>query len=428
MRRAAESRKWRSWIEVYEEIREKGDLEELLEELKESFVREEAAEDVKRVRAWIREFRSAVEAVERAMGLKGAIYPKEFGSFIRDPELHLRKKLFIYSHDLARGRLTPEEFYAKAHSAVKTSLLTNSRSLYQSWVYATLLLHLAERGFRLIYPDDLYLHFERSGRQRAGMIPPNAVLSDGFRAVSLFIEAPRPVGWEDTSDLSRVWKLYIALRPDMLAYGGRVLNIVTQDGESPIMRPDVVIECKELEDWYKRARELKGPIIRPLTAEEWRRRWIEGLWDGLADVLDIKRGEVERKFKERRGLRLRDPQIVLLYKKFYEPRRMILVSRAKVPGDVRELLEGEGVEVVDDVNFSREKLVAVADALEEAAGLEKVRADFVELTPRARIILQELLREAKAHGLDGSPPRLVELALELLASQLARGALASESH
>lgn len=421
-------RRRRTWVEVYDEIKERGEAEELLEELKASFVREEAAEDLEKVGMWIREFKSTVKAVEEAMGLKGAVYPKEFRSFIRDPETHLRKKLFIYSHDLARGRLTPEEFYAKAHSAIKTSLLTNSRSLYQSWTYATLLLHLAERGFRPIYPDDLYLHFERSGRQRAGMIPPNAVLSDGFRAVSLFIEAPRPVGWEDTGDLSRVWKLYVALRPDMLAYGGRVLSIVTHDGESLILRPDVVVECKELEDWYRRGRELKGPVIRPLTAEEWRRRWIEGLWDGLADVLNVGRGDVERRFRERRGLRLKDPQIVLLYKKFYEPRRMILVSRARVPSEVRALLEGEGVEMVDEVGFSREKLAPVADALEEAAGIEKVRADFVELTPRARLILQRLLREAKARGLEGSPSRLVEMALELLASRLSKGASALEGH
>ncbi|RLE70938.1 MAG: hypothetical protein DRJ43_00855, partial [Thermoprotei archaeon] len=229
---------------------------------------------------------------------------------------------------------------------------------------------------------------------------------------------PRPIGWEDSSDLSRAWSLYIALRPDMMAYGGRVMNIVNLDGETPILKPDVIVECKELVDWYKRARELKGPIIRPLTAEEWRSRWIEGLWEGLAEVLDIKRSEAERRVRGRRGLRLRDPQIVVLYKRFYEPNTMVLVSRARVPRDVKRMLVDEGIEVVDGVGFSRRKLEGVANILEELAGGESVRADFIELTPRARMLLQELLRAARSLGMEVSPPQLVEQALEALSSRL----------
>lgn len=410
----------RSWREVYEELKrlEGRELERALEELKRRFVREDASRDLRIARVWIGKFNSTVRDLEKLLGLRGVVNPKEFKSFVKDPEAHLRKKLFIYAHDLARGKLSPPEFQAKAHSAVKTSLQTNLRTLYQSWVLACLVLHLAERGFRLVYPDDMYLHLERSGRQRAGVIPPNAVLSDGFRALSLFVEAPRPIGWEDSSDLSRAWSLYIALRPDMMAYGGRVMNIVNLDGETPILKPDVIVECKELVDWYKRARELKGPIIRPLTAEEWRSRWIEGLWEGLAEVLDVKRSEAERRVKSRRGLRLRDPQIVVLYKRFYEPNTMVLVSRARVPRDVKRMLVDEGIEVVDGVGFSRRKLEGVANILEELAGGESVRADFIELTPRARMLLQELLKAARSLGMEVSPPQLVEQALEALSSRL----------
>lgn len=410
----------RSWREVYEELKrlEGRELERALEELKRRFVREDASRDLRIARVWIGKFNSTVRDLEKLLGLRGVVNPKEFNSFVKDPEAHLRKKLFIYAHDLARGKLSPPEFQAKAHSAVKTSLQTNLRTLYQSWVLVCLVLHLAERGFRLVYPDDMYLHLERSGRQRAGAIPPNAVLSDGFRALSLFVEAPRPIGWEDSSDLSRAWSLYIALRPDMMAYGGRVMNIVNLDGETPILKPDVIVECKELVDWYKRARELKGPIIRPLTAEEWRSRWIEGLWEGLAEVLDVKRSEAERRVKSRRGLRLRDPQIVVLYKRFYEPNTMVLVSRARVPRDVKRMLVDEGIEVVDGVGFSRRKLEGVANILEELAGGESVRADFIELTPRARKLLQELLRAARSLGMEVSPPQLVEQALEALSSRL----------
>ncbi|MCC6065598.1 MAG: hypothetical protein LM576_06405 [Thermofilum sp.] len=406
----------RSWRELYEEVaRAKGGRrEKLLEELKLRLIREVAGSEIPKLKEWISQLSSVVEQLSAALGVKGAVYPKELRSFVEDPEAHLRKKLFIYAHDLARGRLGPEEFYAKACAAVKTSLMTNGRALYQSWVYAALVLHMARRGFRLVYPDDLHLHLERSGRQRTGAIPPNAVLSDGYRALSLFLEAPRPVGWEDSGDLARVWKLYTALRPDMLAYGGRVLNIVVRDGEPPVLRPGVIVECKELEDWYKRARELKGPLASPLSAEEWRERWISGLYAGLADVLNIKVSEVAAKLKERRGLRLRDPQIAILYKRFYEPREMVLVSRAPVPGEVKSQLEREGIRVIDGVGFNIEALAAVADILEEEAGIESGRVDFVELTPRARELLRAAILAAKERGLGGAPPEIVERALEAL--------------
>jgi hypothetical protein len=406
----------RSWRELYEEVaRARGGRREmLLEELKLRLICEVAGSEIPKLKEWISQLSSVVEQLSAALGVKGAVYPKELRSFVEDPEAHLRKKLFIYAHDLARGRLGPEEFYAKACAAVKTSLMTNGRALYQSWVYAALVLHMARRGFRLVYPDDLHLHLERSGRQRTGAIPPNAVLSDGYRALSLFLEAPRPVGWEDSGDLARVWKLYTALRPDMLAYGGRVLNIVVRDGEPPVLRPGVIVECKELEDWYKRARELKGPLASPLSAEEWRERWISGLYAGLADVLNIKVSEVAAKLKERRGLRLRDPQIAILYKRFYEPREMVLVSRAPVPGEVKSQLEREGIRVIDGVGFNIEALAAVADILEEEAGIESGRVDFVELTPRARELLRAAILAAKERGLGGAPPEIVERALEAL--------------
>ncbi|MEM0344868.1 MAG: hypothetical protein QXP94_02220 [Thermofilaceae archaeon] len=400
------------WLSLYEKLRAgKGaDTTDLLEKLKERFVAQVAGHDLEKMRAWILELEAAVEAACKALGARGVVYPKEFKSFIEEPEAHLRKKLFIYAHDLVRGRLSPEEFREKASAAVKTSILTNGRSLYQSWVYVVLVYHLAKNGYRLIYPDDLYLHLERTGRQRTGGIPPNAVLSDGVKALSLFIEAPRPVGWEDSKDLSRAWKLYTALRPDILAYGGRVLNIVTLGEEPPVLRPDVIIECKELDDWYKRARELKGPIAAPLSAEEWRERWISGLYIGLADVLNVRLSDVISRLKERKGLRLRDPQIVLLYKRFYEPKRMFLVSRAVVPADVKRMLEDEGVELVEGVGFSKECLAPVAEALEEVSATEVFRADFVELTPRAKELLKIAIE--RMAGRELAPPQLVEQALE----------------
>jgi len=181
------------------------------------------------------------------------------------------------------------------------------------------------------------------------------------------------------------------------------------------------VECKELDDWHRRGRELKGPIASPLTAEEWRERWITGLYAGLAEVLNAQPSEVNARLQERRGLRLRDPQIVILYKRFYEPKRMVLVTRAPTPPEVRRLLEEEGIEVHDGVGFSHERLREVADILEEAAGWELLRADFVELTPAAKELLRAALELLRRKGAEEPPPVVVERALRHLVASLAGG-------
>jgi hypothetical protein len=89
---------------------------------------------------------------------------------------------------------------------------------------------------------------ERSGRQRLASIPPDAIIETGYGALSFFLEAPRLIAWEDTGDLRRAWKLYKAMRLDILVYGGRIMNILDEGDDPPIRRPDVIIKCKELED------------------------------------------------------------------------------------------------------------------------------------------------------------------------------------
>jgi hypothetical protein len=69
------------------------------------------------------------------------------------------------------------------------------------------------------------------------------------------------------------------MRPDILVYSGKIMNILNEENDPPIRRPDVIIEYKELENWHKRIRELKR-CDKPLSAEEWRWMWLQGLWRG----------------------------------------------------------------------------------------------------------------------------------------------------
>lgn len=364
------------------------EVEEVLERVKDCIV-SVYSEELREAMSWLGELRAAVELLSQKLGLAGFTFPREFRSFLDDPAAHLRKKLFNYVYDLARGRLSVEEFWRRATAAVRTSLRTNMRTAYQLWGLAVIMGHLADRGYMLVYPEHRFLSFDRSGKQRLGIIPPNAVLARlGKGYLSLFHEAPRPLGWEDTSDLRRIWSLYTALRPDAMVYGGMVMNMVDLSSSPPIKRPDVIIEFKELSDWYVRMRDLKGYFRKPLTAEEWRNKWLVGLFEGLADIMGVQRRVVEEKAAEGASLRLREYQLVKLYAKTYKPRHMVLVSRATVPGDVRRSLEEDGITVVDGVGFNPKALEPVAELLDSVAGLRGGEKLVVTLGPETAQLLE----------------------------------------
>ena len=60
-------------------------------------------EPITEARNWIKVFKNLLSEVSRKYGFIGVLFSREFGSFIEDPYNHLRKKLFIYTHDLLRG-------------------------------------------------------------------------------------------------------------------------------------------------------------------------------------------------------------------------------------------------------------------------------------------------------------------------------------
>jgi len=307
--------------------------------------------------SWVRELEFMSKKVMELYGFKKILYSREFRSFIEDPFKHLGKKLFIYTHDFLRGKLKLEEYAEKSMQAINTSLRTNMRSLYQNWCILALLFKIYSRGAVVVYPEHNVLSLERSGKQKLRWIPPNIIIDvSGYGSLSFYVEAPRPLAWGDTSDLRETWKLYTALRPDLMIYGGRVYDIVKLDSTPPVKKPDLIIEFKELPDWYKRVRDVKGPLAKPLSAEEWRTRWIEGLWDGLADVLGVSRGEAIERLGERRGVRLTEAKVVELYYSVYRPDEMFLISKHKVPPEVAEELASYNIIVVDNIGFNPEKL------------------------------------------------------------------------
>ncbi len=368
-----------------------------LDKLKLCVVIEYIGQQLSEATTWLNHVNQAIENLKQKLKLAGFTYPREFNSFISDPLEHLKKKLFNYAHDLIRGRISLEEFQRRAAAAIRTSLRTNLRSAYQIWGLATIMSMLADRGYEIVYPEHRFLSFDRSGKQKLGIIPPNAVLFNirqGF--ISIFHEAPRPLCWEDTSDLQKIWGLYTALRPDAMVYGGKVMNIVDLSSSPPIRRPDIILEFKELEDWYTRVRDLRGYFRKPLTAEEWRSKWIEGLYDGLADVLGVQRTEVRHRVEEGASLRVREYQLVKLYYSTYRPHSMILISRTRIPRDIVVDLESSGIVVVDNVGFEPRNLEPVVEILDSIASFEggdrvtvSLSSDTAKLLARTMEILDE---------------------------------------
>ncbi len=369
-------------------------------------------DEVDEAMEWINIFKEVLNDLIKSLGIKGITLSKEIKSFIEDPRNHLRKKLFIYTHDLLRGSIQLTDYLRTATAAVRTSLKTNKRTLYQYWVLLTII-HIMgkEYGAKMVYPEHGFMSLDRSGKQRSGTIPPNTIIEIPSKGLlSIFLEAPRPVSWEDSSDLRKYWRLYTALRPDIMIYGGNVTNILNISLNPPILRPDVIIECKELSDWYLRSRDVRGPFAKPLTAEEWRNKWIRGLWSGLSEVLGIKVSDVTEVVKERRGVRLKEYQVVALYKRMYNPKIMYLISRTKVPKEVVKYLSNEGIKVVDDVKFDRKPLISVANELikyakgtsntslvidEELMNLIKEAARVVNVPLRSNLgdVIKDILRK-----------------------------------
>jgi len=112
---------------------------EKLDEMKRLFVRKAAGSELAKAHEWCRMLREASESIKGMLGLSEIIFPRELRSFLEDPEAHLRKKLFIYAMDLVRRRVGVRSFEEKAQRAVQTSLQTNLRSIYQSWVFLAML-------------------------------------------------------------------------------------------------------------------------------------------------------------------------------------------------------------------------------------------------------------------------------------------------
>lgn len=382
-----------------------------------------SAEEVEKASRAVKTLVDLLEEVVKEIGGRGWLLPRETGDFVKNPVEHLKKKVLLYTYDLLRRKISIEEYASKAKSAINSSMRSNMRTVYEVWVLSSILKHSLKYGSRIVYPEHGFVHFDRHGKQKSGTMPPNIVIEvPGKGMLSFYLEAPRPLGWRDFKDLKQVWKFYTSLRPDVMVYPGLVLDIVDlSSSDIPILKPEVVIECKELEDWFVKARELKGPVNPSLSFDEWFKRWLSGLWSGLADVLGIS-SSVAREFVEgkRRGVRVTEVQLVKVYKSVYKPRKFYLVSAPKLPGHVKKELEYEGIAVFDGVK------VGCVDCLEGLA--EEVLSYAKPVSSESLLSDVRALKQALAQlGLSLDEYSVTRLALKFALKKISEFAEAAKS-
>ena len=384
-------------------------ISDITDELREKFIfaiipKNEINEAIR----WINELVKEIDELKHKAGIKGVTFAKEMKSFLEDPLLHLKKKIFNYVFDLLNGNLRIADFIMKAGAAIRTSLRTNMRSIYQAWVFLVLIDYLLDNG-RIIYPEHKFLYIERNRRQSIGILPPNCIVEfDLGKRLSFFIEVPRPLSWHDSSDLSRVWRFYVALRPDFMVYSGTEMNIALPEQSPPIKRPNVIIECKELEDWYKRTRDLRGWWSKAITAEKWRSLWLRGLIKGLADAMGVKtKEELMKVTSEKKSLRVKEYRLVQIYKRFYKPDDMILITRTHVPKEIKNEIESSGLLVFDNINFKKDKLEEVVEILKRFGKCDTEDLDLISIIKRefnlnmnGRIISKAVLNILRKHSSD----------------------------
>lgn len=378
------------------------EFERLREDFRDTFVREVLGEEkIEEALEWLSQFKKLCEEVKRIYGLSEIVLSRELQRFVRDPILHIKHSINFYLFDVLRRHITIEQFWTSASAAVRTAHRTNERACYERWVFLVLLKHLGESGASLVYPESRALMLTRTGKQKLATIPPDAIveLPDG-RRVSLFLEAPRPITWGDTYELRFVWSLYRIARPDIMAYGGNVTDILQLGKEPPVKRPDVIIEIKVLHEWWKRRRLLRV-FSKPLSIEKWRSMWLRGLYNGLANILGLKRRVSETETKS--GVYASDVDVLKMYLEIYQPRAgLFVVSRVPVSESVREELESMGIRVLDDVGFDDDALRPIS----------RILMDIAAPADRISKFLGALFRALSRRGFRGlSRDTLIELAL-----------------
>lgn len=303
--------------------------DKLILRLAESFIEECFSDELKLLMADVSRYNGLCDDVKSLLRVDYIFHTKNFSSLLKDPLEHLHNVLYAKLKSLLVKKPSIDDFKKIANLTVKKCVDTNLRILFQNFVALSILYVLHSFNPRIVYPENGWLHLTRSRMQKDGRLPPNfVVMLDGNVFLSFFLEAPRPIKWSvRLSDASNL-PLHAAPRPDLMIYFGWVDDILS-DGSEIIKSPDILIECKEMDGWWKSKRRSEG--IRHLTN------------GGIENVSAIK--------------------VIETYANLYNPGKIFLISKVKVPRGVKYMLSLRNVETIDDVGLNPFNIRRLADFL-----------------------------------------------------------------
>ena len=274
--------------------------------------------DLKSVEREVSRYVSLYEDVCAFFDIKYIFHSRAFSSFLQSPREHVKHIIVPKIRRAVRRRVDPSRFYRLINLTVKKCIDTNCRILFQNFVVLSMLYNLYSFDVEFVYPNGSWFHLDRKGHQHGGVIPPNFIIrvNDGY--FSFFLEAPRPVEWSLPLKSGEPLPLHAAPRPDILIYRGWVENIIDKSSTSIIKPPNFIIECKEVDGWWKSTRLSKG-------------------------IKHITNGEIEN---------VDAFSVIELYYELYKPEKIILVSKVKVPRGVKYKLSLRGVETIDNIRLN----------------------------------------------------------------------------
>ena len=311
-----------NYPEVEHETRRGKDFERLKTDLERSFLECEFSREIHQVREEISQYRRICRRVEEVYGIEGIFHSKMFARFLKDYLKHIGSKLPVL--DLARKRVTLESFEKTGLQGVKRSIQTNLRTLYQNFALLSILVNFSPREPEIIFPHHDYIDLRRRARGEK-KLKPNFIIDANGKKYSFFVEGL--LGFSGGP------------RPDIMVYTRYIEDIRRPNEVGRIVPPDIIVECKEVQEWYKRERSSR----------------IDSWW---AEFYQRAGGTV-RKNK----VSVNELQIIKVYKEIYQPKEMFLVSKVDVPLQIKESLEEDGIKVIKNTSFIENRLNEINECL-----------------------------------------------------------------
>ncbi|MEM0084347.1 MAG: hypothetical protein QW743_02435 [Candidatus Methanomethylicia archaeon] len=328
------------WESIYEDLRASKIFDEdKYMEFAKSYIKEVFGDEIEIIRKHVYVYNDFCEDIKTILNSPYIIHSKQLSSFLEDPLNHIINLFVSKSYELILKDLDLENFNSIINLTIKKCLESNLKLMFQNFVVLSIPYNLHSHEIKIIYPRNKWIILSRKGFQGNNSLSPNYVLEIDGERFSFFVEAPRPI--ERIKKVRRSSKLSLnaAPRPDIMIYHRWVRNILPSKSSSNsrnmlVKRPFMIIECKEVDGWWKKFRFSKG-------------------------IMTLTNGNLEN---------VKALDVIDVYLSLYKPKKMFVVSKVKVPRGVKYRLSLRGIETIDDTGFNPFKISELSNYLLDFIG------------------------------------------------------------